>query len=98
MEKSKEHRDNYSPDPNLDTPSESNTNKHINFLDTEDDNEGNKNRSGDREVASRREQWQQGLEEGSRQKDEQQKRDSTPDSRQGNSSIPMDEEDTLGNP
>jgi hypothetical protein len=54
-------------DRHLDTPSESNREKHINFMEVEEEssNQSDRNRSeeADRE---RRKEWQEGLEEGRR--------------------------------
>lgn len=54
-------------DPNLDIPSEANTDKHINFLDVESNEQNSGNNRVDRETQERREQWQQGLQEGKEQ-------------------------------
>ena len=74
-------------DPRLDTPSESNREKHINFMDVEEKSSeqliGNRNTDNERQ-----EQWQQGLEEG---KEENQ------NSGQGRA-IPLDNDETIGNP
>ena len=54
-------------DKRLDTPSESNTEKHINFLDAEERSGGSENdqRFGHtKEDEERRKEWEQGLEEG----------------------------------
>jgi len=79
-------------DRNLDIPSEANTGKHVNFREEEDDNGG----APGQEVGDRRRQWEEGLNEG-REQAENEKRDSTPE-RHGNSSIPADENETLGTP
>lgn len=55
-------------DPRLDTPSEANREKHINFREVEEESSGtlgfNNNASKDREK-----EWQEGLEEGRRAKE-----------------------------
>ncbi len=52
-------------DPHLDIPAEANTDKHINFLDIEDNGDQNRvSNEKDEEAEERRKQWQQGLEEG----------------------------------
>jgi hypothetical protein len=52
-------------DRNLDIPSEASTEKHINFLDEEDNNNSNRDWQGsDRFVEERRKEWQKGLSEG----------------------------------
>jgi hypothetical protein len=63
--KEKEMDQNKAADPNLDTPSESNRQKHINFMDVEEES-GSRRQSDNRDdsVKQRREEWQKGLEEG----------------------------------
>jgi hypothetical protein len=55
------------PDPHLDTPSEANREKHINFRDIEEESEDVVNFQNKDEVKKRREQWQQGIEEGKKE-------------------------------
>lgn len=51
-------------DPNQDIPAEANRNKHINFLDVEEES-GNKTDVNDDSFATeRRKQWKKGLQEG----------------------------------
>ena len=57
-------------DPNLDIPSESNTQKHINFLDVELDIQQEKNRTNRDEFSEERQkQWQEGIEQGKKERE-----------------------------
>jgi hypothetical protein len=49
-------------DPNLDTPSESNRDKHVNFRELEEDNSSS-NKMSDQDK-KRRDEWNRGIEEG----------------------------------
>ncbi|HEY0066222.1 MAG TPA: hypothetical protein VGB46_02630 [Flavisolibacter sp.] len=51
-------------DPHLDIPSEANREKHINFLDEEDNNNNRGSQEHDRFVEERRKEWQKGLSAG----------------------------------
>ena len=51
-------------DPNLDIPAEASRNKHINFLDAENENSTKANHDRDDITTERRKQWQEGLREG----------------------------------
>ena len=73
-------------DSHLDAPSESNTEKHINFRDVEEENSGNF--AINKTSSDRQKQWQE-IKEG---EDEKQRSDQTKDS------STMDEDDTLGVP
>jgi hypothetical protein len=76
-------------DSHLDAPSESNTEKHINFRDVEEESSGNF--AINKTTSDRQKQWQKEIKEG---EDEKQLSDQTKDS----STMPMDEDDTLGVP
>ena len=52
------------PDPHLDAPSEANRDKHINFKKLEEDSGALISFKNKDEVKERRQQWQQGIEEG----------------------------------
>jgi hypothetical protein len=57
-------------DPNLDTPSEANRQKHINFLDVENDVEEEQNRKRNDEFSEERQkQWKEGIAEGKEARD-----------------------------
>ena len=58
-------------DPNLDTPGEAATQKHINFLDTEQDATNEQNNDSDDWSRQRKEEWQKGIEEGKKLRDTQ---------------------------
>jgi hypothetical protein len=77
-------------DRHLDTPSESNQEKHVNFLQVEEESShqiaGGNNRASDRQK-----QWKQGIEEG------EQARENSDQGTTG-SVMPMDDDDTLGIP
>ena len=75
--------------PHLDTPSESNTEKHINFRDVEEESSGNF--AINKTTSDRQKQWQKEIKEGEAKK---QRSDQT----RGRSTMPMDEDDTLGIP
>lgn len=56
-------------DPHLDTPAEANTDEHINFLAIEESGDQNTGTpEKDTETKERQKQWQQGLEEGRKEK------------------------------
>ena len=56
-------------DPNLDVPSEANTQKHINFLDVELDIQQERNRiNRDEFNEERQKQWQEGIEQGKKER------------------------------
>jgi hypothetical protein len=75
-------------DPHLNAPSESNTEKHINFREVEEESAGNF--AIDKTTSDRQKQWQREIKEG-----EEEKRHS--DQTKNNSTMPMDD-DTLGIP
>jgi hypothetical protein len=57
-------------DPSLDTPSEANRQKHINFLDVENDVEEEQNRKENDEFSEERQkQWKEGIAEGKEARD-----------------------------
>lgn len=58
-------------DPNLDIPSEANSTKHINFLDVEDTNNDTGGNRKDDETAERQKQWQRGIEEGKKARNDE---------------------------
>lgn len=76
-------------DPHLHAPSESNTEKHINFREVEEESAGNF--AIDKTTSDRQKQWQKEIKEG---EEEKQNADQTKDT----STMPMDEDDTLGVP
>jgi hypothetical protein len=51
-------------DPSLDTPSEANTTKHINFVDEESNDKQSNAQEKDNATEERQKQWKQGLKEG----------------------------------
>ena len=69
----KENNENQRPqdkDRHLDIPQEANQDKHINFLDIEDNNYGSGGSGNkDRETEERQQQWREGIEEGKRARD-----------------------------
>jgi hypothetical protein len=75
-------------DSHLDAPSEANREKHINFPEVEEESSGNF--AIDKTTSNRQKQWQQEIKKG-----EEERRHSN---QQNNSTIPMDEDDTLGVP
>lgn len=81
-------KDKSGKDRHLDTPSESNREKHINFREVEEESSGNF--MIDKNSTDRQKQWDQGIKEG------REKRQST--NTDTPSAIPMDEDDTLGVP
>ena len=83
MKERKQHQ----TDRSLDTPSEANRQKHINFPEVEE--ESSENFAIDKNSTDRQKQWQQGIQEG------EEKRQNSDNSR---SAIPMDNDDTLGVP
>ena len=76
-------------DPHLDTPSEANREKHINFPEAEE--EGSEQTAGSSNTSDRQKEWKQGIEEG-----REAKRNAAQD--QAGSALPMDNDDTLGVP
>ena len=70
MENKKDARQNTPLDPHLDAPSEANRDKHINFLEVEEESSS---RSGNDNVddfaSERRKEWEQGLAEGKKARD-----------------------------
>ena len=57
-------------DPNLDTPSEANTQKHVNFLEEEEKNSNNNSRQDKDEFSEeRKKQWEEGIAEGKKRRD-----------------------------
>jgi hypothetical protein len=76
------------PDHHLDTPSESNREKHINFPEVEQ--ESSENFTINKGTSDRQKQWQKEIQEGEREKSRS--------GQKGNSSMPMDEHDTIGIP
>lgn len=81
-------KDQGGPDRHLDTPLESNREKHINFREVEEESSGNF--MIDKSSTERQKQWKDGIKEG--KEDRQNKGTNTP------SAMPMDEDDTLGVP
>lgn len=75
--------------PHLDAPSESNTEKHTNFREVEEESPGNF--AINKTTSDRQKQWQKEIKEG-----EEEKRNA--DQTKDNSTMPMDEDDTLGVP
>lgn len=75
-------------DPHLDAPAESNTDKHINFREVEEESAGNF--SIDKTNSERQKQWRNEIEQGEEDKKES-------DQAKTNS-MPMDEDDTIGVP
>lgn len=58
-------KDKSQPDPQLDTPAEANTEKHINFLEVEEQSAGRRDEDNQDQFADeRKKQWEQGLAEG----------------------------------
>ena len=55
-------------DRHLDIPSEANRDKHINFREAEDVDQGDENRPSDEATKRRRQLWEQGIEEGKNEK------------------------------
>jgi hypothetical protein len=76
------------PDHHLDTPSESNREKHINFPEVEQ--ESSENFTINKGTSDRQKQWQKEIQEGEREKSRS--------GEEGNPSMPMDEDDTIGIP
>jgi hypothetical protein len=72
----------------LDTPSESNREKHVNFPELQQ--ESSKNFTINKSTSDRQKEWQKEIEEGEREKSRSGQKD--------NSSMPMDEDDTIGIP
>ena len=59
-------------DPNLDTPSEANRQKHINFLDAEGDIEQEQNRKENDDFSrERQKQWKEGIAQGKETRDKE---------------------------
>jgi hypothetical protein len=61
-------------DPNLDIPAEANRGKHINFLDIEMDND-EKKKTEDDFSKERHKQWEEGIAEGKKDRNDKQSRD-----------------------
>lgn len=78
-------------DPHLDTPSEANREKHINFPEVEEESSGNF--MIDKSTSDRQKQWQQEIKEGEEGKQKQEANNNV-----APSPMPMDEDDTLGVP
>jgi hypothetical protein len=78
------------PDRHLDTPSESNREKHINFPEIEEES-SEQISIGSNRASERQKEWRKEIQEG-----EQAKEQSAPD--QTGSAMPMDNDDTLGVP
>jgi len=76
-------------DPHLDTPSEANREKHINFPEAEEG--GSEQTAGSSDASDRRKEWKQGTEEG-----REAKKNAVQD--KAGSALPMDNNDTLGVP
>lgn len=76
-------------DPHLDTPSEANREKHINFPEAEEG--GPKQSAGSTDGSDRQKEWKQGIKEG------REAEENTPQDKAG-SALPMDNDDTLGVP
>jgi hypothetical protein len=58
-------KDKSQQDPQLDTPAEANTEKHINFLEVEEKSVGRREKDNRDDFADdRKKQWEQGLKEG----------------------------------
>jgi hypothetical protein len=76
------------PDQHLDTPSESNREKHINFPEVEQ--ESSENFTIDKSTSDRQKQWQKEIQEG--------ERDKSRSGQEVNSSMPMNEDETIGIP
>ncbi|HTM93885.1 MAG TPA: hypothetical protein VL095_15795 [Flavisolibacter sp.] len=81
-------KDQSEKDRRLDTPSESNREKHINFREVEEESSGNY--MIDKSSTDRQKQWKEGIQEG---EEKRQNTDNTTPS-----AMPMDEDDTLGVP
>ena len=75
-------------DPRLDTPSENNREKHINFHEVEEESAQN---FAIKNTSERQKEWQQEIKEGEEEKLKL-------DQRKNTSSRPMDENDTVGVP
>lgn len=76
-------------DRHLDTPSEANRDKHINFPEVEEDSAGNF--TIDKSSDDRKKQWKEGIKEGESERQ-------NANDRNTQSAMPMDEDDTLGVP
>jgi hypothetical protein len=72
----------------LDTSSESNREKHVNFPELQQ--ESSENFTINKSTSDRQKEWQKEIEEGEREKSRSGQKD--------NSSMPMDEDDTIGIP
>ncbi len=69
MKKEKEKSETPLTDPHLDTPSEANREKHINFREVQEEDADLISFKNKDEVTKRREAWQKGLEEGRKTKE-----------------------------
>lgn len=58
-------------DPNLDTPSEANTQKNINFLEEEEKSSNNNRQDKDEFSEDRKKEWEKGLAEGKERRDKE---------------------------
>lgn len=76
-------------DPHLDAPSEANREKHINFREVEEESAGNF--EVDKSTSDRQKQWRQEIKEGEEEK-------TRSDQEANRSTMPMDEDDTIGVP
>ena len=56
-------------DPNLNIPSEANTQKHINFLDVEEESEGRTSKQRDDFSEERQKQWKEGIAKGKEERE-----------------------------
>jgi hypothetical protein len=82
-------------DPQLDTPSEANRSKHINFTD-EENRMHTRSSDHDNDGKARRQQWKDGLAEGEQERDVNGGSERKKDRPSG--AMPMNEDDTLGIP
>lgn len=64
MKNRKETKENISIDPHLDTPTEANREKHINFLEVEEGSGRSGNDNVDDFAKERRKEWEKGIAEG----------------------------------
>lgn len=70
MENRKDGKKNTPVDPHLDTPSEANREKHINFLEVEEDSANRSNNDQVDDFASeRKKEWERGIAEGKEARD-----------------------------
>ena len=87
---------NQEPDPRLNTPAEANKEKHINFMDIEEEAGHARSREEDEEGKVRRRQWKNGLAEGEQARGEGGDAERSKDRPSG--AMPMKQDDTLGIP